>query len=686
MTALTAARRACAVIARIFTGIVIVSIALFLWTQQASAQAVNTYVNSTDGAIDGSTTCTAPRVRNFTVANSFTVGDVDLGFFATHGWRGDIRLTLQSPAGTRVRLVDGDTTTVSGDNLNVRLSDENSQRVNTDSPTGNHSTSTPPPFQNAFSPNAALSAFDGQNSAGTWRMEICDLFPNSDSGTFRHAELYLTPAPSNFADLSINKQVNNANPASGAVVTFTITVTNSAASDRTANSVQVIDQLPLGLQYISHSGSGSYTASTGVWQVGSLAPGASAPLIIQAMVNASAGAVITNVAEVTASSQTDVDSTPGNGAAGEDDYATATFTVSGARTAGTPPVLSCPRGSSVFDWDTRNWPAGSLTRSYTLANVGTVDFAISSSGVWVNDAAFGGQSPALSTANTGSLATAQRSLHQYLDFTTRDETATTVIKLGTVVPGLQFTIFDIDYAANDFSDKLTVVGSWQGSTVLPILTNGTANYVISNTAIGDALSGNSEGNGNVVVTFQQPVDTITLVYGNHATAPAVPDGQAIGIHDITFCNPYADITVAKVSSVISDPVNGTSDPKAIPGALVQYLISVANNGVSPTDSGSIVITDDGPGNAKICFDTNGSGQPIVFDGGTPASGLSLGYVAADDTDDSLEFSDDDGATWNYTPVPDADGCDAGVTHFRLTPEGQFAAGTSFSLRTSYRIR
>jgi len=89
----------------------------FAWPSITAAQ-INGYSNTTTGTIDGSTTCAAPLVRNFTVATSFTVADVDLGFLATHSWRGDIRLTLQSRAGTRRQLVNGDVN-LGVDNLNV---------------------------------------------------------------------------------------------------------------------------------------------------------------------------------------------------------------------------------------------------------------------------------------------------------------------------------------------------------------------------------------------------------------------------------------------------------------------------------------------------------------------------------------------------------------------------------------
>ncbi len=52
----------------------------------------------------------------------------------------------------------------------------------------------------------------------------------------------------------------------------------------------------------------------------------------------------------------------------------------------------------------------------------------------------------------------------------------------------------------------------------------------------------------------------------------------------------AALTISKSATVISDPFNGTTDPKAIPGAVVEYVISVSNaTGGSSADN--VVITD-----------------------------------------------------------------------------------------------
>ncbi len=52
----------------------------------------------------------------------------------------------------------------------------------------------------------------------------------------------------------------------------------------------------------------------------------------------------------------------------------------------------------------------------------------------------------------------------------------------------------------------------------------------------------------------------------------------------------AALTISKTSSVVSDPVNGTTNPKRIPGAVVQYEITVSN-GAGAATATSVAITD-----------------------------------------------------------------------------------------------
>lgn len=603
----------------------------------ARAQTTTTYSNTTGGAISNGTPCSSPLVRNFTVSTSYIVGDVDLGVLATHTWRGDIRITLQSPAGTRVQLVNGDTNNISGDNFNVRLNDGGAQTVNTDGNTATHSTSAPP-YQNDFSPNSPLSAFNGENAQGTWRLEICDQYPQADNGNFVRADLYLTSLPANYADLSLTKSVSSAAPATGSSISYTLAVTNASGSPATATGVTVLDTLPAGFSFTSATGFGSYNSTTGVWTVGSVPPGTTRTLTISGTVNATSGATILNSAEITASSAPDLDSTPGNGATGEDDYAAASFTVSGSRVAGVPPVLICPAGSTLHDWDSVSWSAGTTSGSYALAAIGTMNFNIAiSGGSFLSNATYGGQSPTRQNVVTGGLSPAQYSIFEIVDFTSQAGVVTSTISLPTAVPGAQFTLFDIDYASGQFADRVTVTGSFNGTIVYPTLTNGVANYVVGNSAYGDATSADGSANGNVVVTFAAPVDTITIEYGSHSLAPANPGQQGMAIHDINFCRPVANLLIAKTSSIVSDPVNGTTNPKAIPGATMRYCLLVTNGGSATATA--IYVADPLPATTSFV--------PGSLRSGTSCAGATTGE---DDNATGADESDPFGAAIAGTTV------------------------------------
>ncbi|MGH8174198.1 MAG: beta strand repeat-containing protein, partial [Rhodanobacteraceae bacterium] len=107
------------------------------------------------------------------------------------------------------------------------------------------------------------------------------------------------------ADIQVVKTVDDANPIVGDTIAFTITVTNNGPSN--ATGIAVTDALPAELAFVSANASqGSYSAGTGVWTLGTLAPagaGATATLTIVATVVADGG--FTNTADVSAADQPD---------------------------------------------------------------------------------------------------------------------------------------------------------------------------------------------------------------------------------------------------------------------------------------------------------------------------------------------------------------------------------------------
>jgi len=98
------------------------------------------------------------------------------------------------------------------------------------------------------------------------------------------------------ADLHVTKTVNVQKAMIGQVVHFTIVVSNSGVD--AATNVRVMDSFPAGLQFvgITSISQGSYNPAAHQWNVGTLAVGATATLIVAARVNT----VATILNEVTA--------------------------------------------------------------------------------------------------------------------------------------------------------------------------------------------------------------------------------------------------------------------------------------------------------------------------------------------------------------------------------------------------
>jgi uncharacterized repeat protein (TIGR01451 family) len=163
--------------------------------------------------------------------------------------------------------------------------------------------------------------------------------PDSDSSPGNNSAAEDDQASAAFAteqaDLSLAKSVDDATPNENQNVRFTLTLSNAGPND--ASSVTVRDLLPNGLNFVSFNAStGTYDAASGLWTISNVPVDANPTLVIEASVNSSTNA--TNTAEIMSVQQFDLDSTPGNGAPGEDDVASATVT---------PPVVDIAVGGSV---------------------------------------------------------------------------------------------------------------------------------------------------------------------------------------------------------------------------------------------------------------------------------------------------------------------------------------------------
>lgn len=135
----------------------------------------------------------------------------------------------------------------------------------------------------------------------------------------------------------------------------------------------------------------------------------------------------------------------------------------------------------------------------------------------------------------------------------------------------------------------------------------------------------------------QGADLVETVGGNTAgvdtvfddgagVSDAPRDGKASDDDDYTVS--AATLSLAKTSRIVSDPVRGITDPLAIPGALIEYCIEVANTG-SASATG-VAFSDTLP--ATVTWATGGSQNFRV--GGAVAGGA---------CDDTGTVEDDDAA-------------------------------------------
>ena len=154
-----------------------------------------------------------------------------------------------------------------------------------------------------------------------------------------------------------------------------------------------------------------------------------------------------------------------------------------------------------------------------------------------------------------------------------------------------------------------------------------------------------------------------------------------GLVEDTFAGSFElglpDFLIMKSSpGVISDPVNGGSNPKRLPGAVVSYEIQVSNQGRGRADEDSVVVTDNLPGALALGV-ADGGADPIGFADGGVASGLTFDYA----TDVAFTLSSGTAPT-----DADADGCFDNVTGFTVTPSGRMngAAPPVPTFTLSYR--
>lgn len=210
-----------------------------------------------------------------------------------------------------------------------------------------------------------------------------------------------------------------------------------------------------------------------------------------------------------------------------------------------------------------------------------------------------------------------------------------------------------------------------GDTALVQVVNG-QNYTLDEIAAGTTILANYTA--TMACTNATAGSTTPLPTAVGGTITLRP-GDAITCSITNTRRASAVLVIEKTSTVISDPVNGTTNPKLIPGAIVEYTVNVRNVGTGVVDSSSIIILDVMP--TEMAFAV---GTPVTFTNGTTTSGLNAFNAAT-----MVTYSSASGGAAPYTYTPTGT-FDASVRGIRVRPTGTMAAATSATAQPSFTIR
>ena len=258
----------------------------------------------------------------------------------------------------------------------------------------------------------------------------------------------------------------------------------------------------------------------------------------------------------------------------------------------------------------------------------------------------------------------------------RVELRTAITSAGRIFTTDQFTLAIRDDTANAQVAAFTTAGT--GADASP-----STSGLLSATA-GSTYRFTETASGTTILSRYAP--RLACVNRNGSSTTSLPSGGSTGtvipkLGDIIVCTitntrnaPAAILAVGKASRVVSSPGN-SSVPMAIPGAIVEYTVTVTNTGDAPTDASTLSLFDR-PDEAMAWLTTF---MPVFTDGPT-ASGLTF------NSGSNVAYSNQpSGSPFGYAPAGPQD---PAVTAIRFSPAGTLRASdgtahSSFMLR--YRM-
>ncbi|MBJ6117708.1 T9SS type A sorting domain-containing protein [Pontibacter sp. BT310] len=215
-------------------------------------------------------------------------------------------------------------------------------------------------------------------------------------------------------------------------------------------------------------------------------------------------------------------------------------------------------------------------------------------------------------------------------------TAGSVIQLDLNQPveDLTFTVFDVDVAQNQFTDKLTITGYYNGTPVQLVknkVKTTSNNQFASSALTGLTATDNTSGEGDVTVSFPQPVTRVVIQYSNASATQNANGRQGMAIHNISWRKEQviAPLPVELVSFKAKREQNTT--------ILTWATASEKNN-----DRFDVERSQDGKHFSKIGEITgNGNSNRTLnytYTDNRPATGVSYYRLRQVDYDGTIEFS------------------------------------------------
>jgi uncharacterized repeat protein (TIGR01451 family) len=214
------------------------------------------------------------------------------------------------------------------------------------------------------------------------------------------------------------------------------------------------------------------------------------------------------------------------------------------------------------------------------------------------------------------------------------------------------------------------------------------NAIVSAATLTNLVT-STTGTNTYEYAFTVPATGPTGYWTMNITANEGTEGTVSDLGTGTFrVGTLPNLMVLKSMQVISDPISGaTTTAKAIPGAVLEYSVTVTNSGTGVADGSSLVVTDPIPANTTMYVSTL-SGDPVLFSCSTsPACGLTFSYGSDVKYTNAYPLPAvlaPPNACGNFTYAPTGT-YDANVKGLCINPEGTLNGGNA-SFTVKFRVQ